>query len=171
MCHEVVLGFLFVVTMSECLSFSSVWSYPRTHFCIWDWVRFVDPLLGPRGRDGGIGISSTACSPGATPSPALPLPSSLLSHPLSPPHCPLPPHLSFGNVRASEHSNAVLTTRTLSCRAGRSMVMEMTLLDAGIASSARRASLPMTKTNLSKGRLVHLPSARLVYEADQKIKQ
>jgi len=55
--------------------------------------------------------------------------------------------------------------------AGRSMVMEMTLLDAGIASSARRASLPMTKTNLSKGRLVHLPSARLVYEADQKIKQ
>ena len=39
------------------------------------------------------------------------------------------------------------------------------------ASSARRASLPMTKTNLSKGRLVHLHSARLVYEADQKIKK
>jgi hypothetical protein len=51
------------------------------------------------------------------------------------------------------------------------MVMEMTLLDAGITSSARRASLPMTKTNLIKGRLVHLPSARLIYEADQEIKQ
>jgi hypothetical protein len=50
------------------------------------------------------------------------------------------------------------------------MLLEMTLLDEGIEASARRTSLPMTNTKLTNGRLMHLPSARLVFEADQKIR-
>ena len=50
------------------------------------------------------------------------------------------------------------------------MLLEMTLLDEGIEASARHTSLPMTNTKLTNGRLMHLPSARLVFEADQKIR-
>lgn len=50
------------------------------------------------------------------------------------------------------------------------MRLEMTLLDEHIEMSARRSSLPMTNAKVANGRLVHLPSARLVFEADRKIR-